>query len=203
MIEETIPGMMVGVDHAASGMAFGAGRELRLIGGIQVGQAMEWDVLPGASLSSQLDVGGTRPMTSFTSHVSFKEGSGKTLGLRVKAFFQVRGVAIGAHMVPVLHGTGPEERIMRLDVFVGIKVIPLLLFHVPTGRQGLQATIGELHEVLLQGLPTKGVLDLENLHFPFLVFGFHEVFVVLLEKPGGDPIPFKGGSVEVRPHRTG
>ena len=87
MVEEINPRVMIGVDHAASGMAFGAGRDLRLVGGIQVGQAMRRQVFPRASVPSQFNVSGTRSMTSFTGHVHLKKGSGKSFCFRIKAFF--------------------------------------------------------------------------------------------------------------------
>ena len=64
-------------------------------------------------------------------------------------------MAVGAHVVPVLLNTGPVQRVIWRNVFVGILMKPALTAcrlrsRVPGIGQRLQASPRELDQVLLQ-----------------------------------------------------
>ncbi len=76
-------------------------------------------------------------------------------------------VALGAHVVPVLVQLGPVQLVVGADRLVRVEVEPALAARglgaaVPGDRQRLQASVGELDQVLLQRLDPEGVFHLEG-----------------------------------------
>ena len=142
----------------------------------------------------------TGSVTRFAGNCHLGIGSRELLRTRIEFLAEVGRVAVGAHVVPVLHGTSPKEWVVGLDVLVGINVIPAFAFDVPTSGQDLHPSIRELNEILLQRFPTEGVLHLKNLHVALLVFRFHHVLVIFPEKTRDDTVTLEGRIVEIATH---
>ena len=85
----------------------------------------------------------------------------KPPGRRVVALAHVRRVTVGAHVVPVLLPTRPVELVAGGELLVGVEIDPAPRVHVPRARVGLQASAGELEQVLLQRLEPEAVLHPE------------------------------------------
>jgi hypothetical protein len=51
------------------------------------------------------------------------------------------------------------QRIGKLNLFFGVEMKPLLGFSVPADAESLQATVGELDQVLLERFDSEGVLN--------------------------------------------
>ncbi len=96
-----------------------------------------------------------------------------------EALAEAGGVAVAAHVIPVLPRAHPEERIPGRHVGLRIQVEPALaaaraLARVPGERQRLDAPVVQLHQVLLQRRVPQRVSDLERLGLALLVLGRHE-----------------------------
>src|SRR5262245_18476288 len=89
-----------------------------------------------------------------------------TSGDLVVALADVRRMAVGAHVVPVLLPPGPVELVAVVDILLRIEMEPALAARltrtrVPGDRQRLQAAARQLDQILLQRPDAKRVLDLE------------------------------------------
>ncbi len=91
------------------------------------------------------------------------------------------------------------------DLFIGIEMEPalsalLLRTAVPGERQRLQATVGKLHEILLQRIEAEGVLHLEGGELAVRAVGLDEELAVLAEKARTHAVIIEAGVVEVAKH---
>ena len=200
VIEEFRTDVMPGMNEPATSMAFGTGLDLNLVGTVHVGEAVVGHSLPAIVCFGHFNVLPARSVASLTGNGHLGIGSRELLSTRIESLAKVGGMTVGAHMVPVLHGSSPKERVVRLDVLIRVNVIPTLTFDVPASGQDLHATVGELNEILLQRFPTEGVLHLKNLHVALLVFRFHHVLVIFPEKTRDDTVTLEGRIVEIATH---
>lgn len=111
-------------------------------------------------------------------------------------------MTLGAAAVPVLGDPGPEEEILGSNPLALVEVEPTLaaVFQgtgVPAEGQALQTPPGELHQVLLQGVRSKGVLDLELFDGSRGPFGRDQELAVAPVEPGGYSEVGQGGVLEI------
>jgi hypothetical protein len=76
-------------------------------------------------------------------------------------------MTLGAHEIPVLIQLHPAQRVVVLDLLVGIEVNPALASRRPRPavlceREGLDAPVGRFDEVPLQRVGAERVLHLER-----------------------------------------
>ena len=112
------------------------------------------------------DMVGGGTMAGLARHVDLGPRRVKHVAGHVELLAQVRGVAFRALEIPVLVDARPVQRIAGLQVTPGVEVKPALAARlartrIPRHAQRLQASAGQLDEVLLQRPHAEGVLDLE------------------------------------------
>ncbi len=83
------------------------------------------------------------------------------------------------------------------DLFVGVEVKPAFPLGVPGNGQALQPATGEHNQILLQGLDTEGILDLEVAQPPICSLRTDEELAVLFEKAGRDAEMRERGIVKI------
>ena len=71
---------------------------------------------------------------------------------------------------------------------------------VPGERQGLQASVGEFDEVLLQRIEAEGVLHLEHRELAVRTIRLDQEFPVLAEETGMHAVIVEAGVVEIAEH---
>jgi hypothetical protein len=104
-------------------------------------------------------------MARLARDINFRPPRLVSVELWIIVALQVGGVALRAHVVPVLIHPSPVERVGVRDPLIGIKVKPALpscFFgtRIPSNGECLQATVGELDQILLEGFDAKRVCDL-------------------------------------------
>ena len=124
----------------------------------------------------------SRSVASFASHVDFRPGRLVGICFDVIILFQVGGVALGTHAVPVLTGIGPIQPVLWVDGSFRVEMIPLFLFYIPGNGQTLQPSAGEGNQVLLQGIGAEGVFDFKVTHFAIRPLGMDVEATVLAVK---------------------
>ena len=150
------------------------------------GRVLEGDDEPAQGIGARdalarpRDVAGAGAVTGLARHVHVRpRGVEAVLGQPV-VLLEVRRVAVGAHVVPVLQEPGPVEDIAVVDLLSRVQVEPALpagrrRAAVPRDAEGLIAPAGKLDQVLLQRLDPEGV---------------------------GDPVVAQGAVWTVRPHEV-
>ena len=93
-------------------------------------------------------------------------------------------MARSAHAIPVQGCIGPILPVFRGYRLVGVEMIPSPAFHIPGDWQTLHPAAGKRYQVLLKGVPSEGVDDLEIPHNAFRSLGVDKKLVVLAVEPG-------------------
>jgi hypothetical protein len=106
---------------------------------------------------------------------------------RIVVFLQVRRMALGAHVIPVLAGARPVEHVTMVDVLVRIEMEPALATFltrpsVPRDGKGLQPPVRKFYQILLQRIDAERVFDLEICQSSIRAVGVDEKLPVA---PGG------------------
>ena len=103
-------------------------------------------------------------------------------GVRIEIVAEphVRGMAFGAHVVPIKVAAGPVQRVAGANVLIRVQVIPTLATvnfgaRVPGELQGLLAAAGRVDQVLLQRCHAEGVRDFKRFLFARRIFEGHDV----------------------------
>ena len=134
----------------------------------QLGQplARPAETPPVAPLLRPRDVIRTGSVARLARHVDLRPLRIEVLGVGAVVLPEIRRVAIGTLVVPVLVDAGPVLRVARLELAIGIEMEPalaalLLRARVPRHAERLQATARQLDQILLQRRQAERVLDLE------------------------------------------
>jgi hypothetical protein len=137
------------------------------------------------------NVAATRPVAGLAADAHFRVRG--RIGVRgcVVVLLDVRGVAVGAHEVPVLLPPRPVQLVAVVDALAGIEVepaLPALLLRacVPGDRKGLNVAARQLDEVLLQRIHAERVADLEVRELAVRAVGADHVLAVPPEEAAGD-----------------
>src|SRR5207342_2091421 len=88
---------------------------------------------------------------------------------------------------------GPVQHVVVLDLLVRIEMkpalaAPVLRSAVPGERQGLEAPIGKLDQILLQWLDAERVLDLKRRQPAVGPIGLDEKLSILAEEAGSHAV---------------
>ncbi len=105
-------------------------------------------------------------VAGLAAHVDLRPRGPVGVGLRVVPLDQVRGVALGAHAVPVLAVARPVEPVRSRDPLARVEEEPPLPRDVPRQRERLHPPARKADQVLLQGIPAEGVGHLEHRRLP-------------------------------------
>lgn len=110
---------------------------------------------------------GRRTMAGFATDPGLGPGGVVTLVFEVVVLRHAGVVTNDATTIRVLEMAGPVKGMFRIDLLVGLQVIPALSALVggatiPGHIQCLQMTATDIDQVLLQGIVAKGVLDGEG-----------------------------------------
>ena len=159
-------------------------------------------------LPGQLQVLLARAVTGLATDIDFLVGGVESTGLGIVILLQVGAVAFRAAAVPVLVVAGPVQRVLVINGFIGIQVVPALSALVrrsgiPGDAQRLQAAAGQGQQILLQGIDPEHVLDGEVGQFAVLAVSAHLVQLAVAIKTRGDAIVGEGGVVEIAQHGLG
>ncbi len=142
--------------------AVAAGAGLDLLGGacgLEVhGEA---GVGQGGLAGRGLQVVGGRAVTGLAANAEAVPAAVEALLADAEIALVAGGVAFHTHEVGVLAGLAPVQRVLEVNALARIQVEPLLLAGIPGHAQGLQASLADLDQVLLQGLDAEGVGHLE------------------------------------------
>src|SRR5262245_26476337 len=135
------------------------------------------------------DVPGPSSVTRLAAHADLREGRGEAVVDGVVVLAHAGRVALRAHEIPVLVQLGPVQDVVVPDLLVGIEVEPalaalVLRAAVPGERQRLQAAVGKLDEILLQGIDTEGVFHVEGGERAVRTIGLDQKFSVPAEEAG-------------------
>ena len=139
VVEQVVARPHPGVDHAAPGMTGRAGADLDVrVLALERHQPRAVTPIPEQRLGMrQVDMQAGRAVAGLAAYVDFGPGGVKRVARQVVVLLQVRRVAVGAHVVPVLLAAGPVQWIVGRDFFVGVEVEPAFVFRVPGDRQRL------------------------------------------------------------------
>ena len=112
-------------------------------------------------------------VTGFAPDAHLGKGGFEAVLRGIVVLVHVGGVALRAHVVPVLLRPGPVERIRRRNVFLGIQMKPPLPAfglgpRIPGIGQRLQPPIREFDEILLEGIDPERIFDGELGFLPVL-----------------------------------
>src|ERR1044071_10280147 len=96
-------------------------------------------------------------------------------------------MTFGAHEIPILLQRGPLESIFVAYVFVRIEMKPalpalVLRPRIPGNRQHLDAPVGKLDHILLQGIETERVFDLKRCELAVRPVGLDKKLSILAKK---------------------
>ena len=147
------------------------------------------------------DVGRPRAVTLLAGHRELGPRGGVAVRGEVVALLEIGRVALGALVVPRLLAARPVERVRRAQRHVGIEMKPSLPAlragpRVPGQAERLEPAVGERDEVLLQGVDTERVRDLELARLAVRALGADEELAVPAEERGGDAPVRDAGLVE-------
>ena len=109
-------------------------------------------------------------------------------------------MARSAHAIPIQGRVGPILPVFQGYRMVGVQMIPPLAFHVPGNGKALHPAAGKRDQVLLKGVPSEGVGDLEVPHNAVRPLGMDKEPAVFPVEPGDDTEAFKGDIVEIATH---
>ena len=125
----------------------------------------------------------------------------------VVALGDLARMAVRAHEVPVLRTPGPVQFIAEVELLVRVLAEPALAAcgfraGVPGDCKRLQATAGQLHQVLLQRLESEGVLHFEVRELAVGSVGAHVVLAVAPEEARRHAVEAEFRVVEVAANRV-
>jgi len=95
------------------------------------------------------------------------------------------------------------QQIRVRNRFIRVQVKPALVGNVPGDRQGLQAPVLELDQVLLQRCNAKRIGDAEFLKLAIGIVCFCPVPAIAFEKQAGDAVLLKCSIVKIGQHGIG
>ena len=145
-------------------------------------------------------------MAGFAADIDFGPNRGKAIARRVVVLAHAGRVALGAHEIPVLVQLRPMQNIIMADFLIGIEVEPALATLVfctaiPGDRQGLQPSVRERNQVLLQRIDAKSVFDLECGELAVRSVRLDKEAAILAKEPGRHTVIVEPRIVEVAQHR--
>lgn len=135
-------------------------------GGRDRGEALQGRGAIGPRLRpGEMAAGGA--VARLASDAELRPACAEAVGGGLIALAQIRGVTLGAHMVPVLLEPRPVPAVRWRDRLLAIDQEPALPAlgsgpRIPGEGQGLDAPVREGHEILLQRLPAEAVVDREG-----------------------------------------
>src|SRR5512139_3005816 len=144
-------------------------------------------VLSGATLSSPGNMFRCRSVSGCAADADVRPRGLKRLCLRAVILLQIGRVTPGALVIPILVDPGPMQRIAGLERHVRIKMIPALAAaflgtRVPCDPKHLITPARHRDQILLQGIHTERVLDLEIRHLAVRPVGSDPIRSVLLKE---------------------
>ena len=160
---------------------------------------------PVLRLPRPIDMPRSLAVAGLAADADLRPGRRETVACRIVVLADAGRVALRAHVVPVLVQPGPMQDIGMADILAGIEVEPALAARrpraaVPGDRQRLQPAVGELHQVLLQGIDAEGVFDLEGGEPSVRAIGLDQEFSILAEEAGSDAVIVEMRVAEVAEH---
>jgi len=134
-----------------------------------------------------------------------RKARGKAVVGRVVILAHARRMALRAHEIPVLIEPGPVQRVVVLDLLVGIKMkpaLPALVFWpgVPGNGQRLQPLVWKFDQILLQRSNAEGVFDLEARELAIRPVGLNEEFSVVTEEARANTVVIEARAIEITQH---
>src|ERR1019366_2440846 len=152
-----------------------------------------------------IEMTAARPVASLATDRYLGETRVKTVFPSIIALLDSCRVTFGAHEVPVLHGSGPMQRVRTGDGSIGIKMEPTLpprLFgpRVPRPWEGLHSSVREGDEILLQRFDAEGPCNLETRGLAVAPFRFDDETVAVAQKPTLRSVALDGDVLEVAEH---
>jgi hypothetical protein len=142
-------------------------------------------------------MGGTGPVAGLAADIDLEPGRVEGLGFGIVVFFQIGGMAFGAHTVPVLSAAGPAQPVVMRDVAIRIQVEPLFQLGVPGDGQALHSAAWKGYQVLLQRFVAEGVSDLEVPHLSARAGRVDEELSAAPEETARDSLADEFGTVEI------
>ena len=144
-------------------------------------------------------------MAGLAADADLRERCGKAIGRRIVVLAHAGRMTFGAHEVPVLVQLGPVQDVVVTDLLVRIEVEPALAAlclrsAVPGHRQGLQAAVGKLDQVLLQRIDAEGVFDLESGKLAIGSVGFDQKFAVVAKEARAHTVVVEGRAGKIAEH---
>ena len=116
-------------------------------------------------------MGGARAVAGLAGDVDVAPCRGETVGLGIVVLAVARGMAVRAHVVPILVDAGPVDRFAGPRRVVPVHVKPALpaclrRAGIPGDPVGLQAAVRHFEQILLQRIGAEGVRHLVRGHRP-------------------------------------
>src|SRR5271165_6218023 len=144
----------------------------------------------------------TGPVARFAGDIDLRPRSRVAVLGKVVILAQVGGVAIGAHVVPVLVAPRPVQRIGTRYLLSGIEMEPalavvLLAPRIPGHNEGLYSTVGKWDQILLQRRDTERIGEVVILRLAVGAVGADVKLAVFLEEAGTVAIAGKVRVVEI------
>lgn len=145
-------------------------------------------------------------MTALTGHIYFRVAGPISAFFGVVGLDEIGGMALGAHVVPVLVGAGPVQAVAGGRDRVGIQVEPALPASlcgagVPRNVEGLQSPPIQRQQVLLQRIHAERVAHGEFAAHAIFPLGFDKEFTVAFEEAGAHPPEGDLGVLEIAEDR--
>jgi hypothetical protein len=233
-VEKRLPADRLRVHDAAARMAAPAGIELRIrplfrcaacelfvaieapdavvaeidrqsiVGIAEIERALVLDARFRASVCPR-HMGRSRAVALLAGDVDFLPASLVAIFFGEVILLQVRRVAIGAHVVPVLIRPGPVKNVTVGNRVVWVEVEPTLAAFalgpiVPAHAQGLKAPARKFDQVLLERIEAEHIRDLVIVEFAVGPIRTHEKLSIAPKKTGGDAEMRELGVIEIAEH---
>ena len=141
-------------------------------------------------------------MAGLASDVDLGVAGGEPPSLRIVVLPDVRRVALGAHVVPVLARARPVQLVPVVHVLARVEVEPALpalgpRARVPGDGERLQPAVGELDQILLERSRSERVLDVVVVERAVGAIGPHHELAVPAREGRGDAGVAEPGILEV------
>ena len=144
----------------ATGVAAGAGFEFdRGVLALQVHRKAGMQQV--AFFCRPLHMVGRRAMASLAADAEAVPLAVEGVAGRIEIALIAGGVAFHAHEIGVLVWFAPVQWVLEVHALAGIEVEPAVFLGIPGHTQGLQATVADFDQILLQGRDAEGVGNLE------------------------------------------
>ena len=144
-----------------------------------------------------------RAMASLTAHAEAVPLTGEGAVAGVKVALEPGGVTFHAHEVGVLARLAPVQWVLEIHALAGIKMKPAMLLRIPRHAQGLQATVADFDQVLLQRSNAEGVGHFEVVILAIKTGRIDPELVTFARKTHGLLFGFDRDVVEVCEHGLG